>query len=290
MSEEIKNYGKSIRARLLNVAKQEGIFFQTILTRYFQERLLYRISQTHYKNNFYLKGGALMYAYERFSARPTLDIDFLGSNISNDGEKIVNTFKEICAVPCDEDGVCFDLTRISAQNITEFKDYHGIRLSIPVTMDTIAQVMTMDIGFGDVVTPGAISLDYPILLKHLPAANILAYSIETVIAEKMHAVVDLADQSSRMKDYYDLHQILSASQYDAEVLRVAIKRTFENRHTEYKNDVMFFRAEYPENAAMQIRWKAFIRKITSKSNLSFSDVVRYLQTTLKPYWENLKHE
>lgn len=290
MSEEIKNYGKSIRARLLNVAKQESIFFQTILTRYFQERLLYRISQTHYKNNFYLKGGALMYAYERFSARPTLDIDFLGSNISNDGEKIVNTFKEICAVPCDEDGVCFDLTRISAQNITEFKDYHGIRLSIPVAMDTIAQVMTMDIGFGDVVTPGAISLDYPILLKHLPAANILAYSIETVIAEKMHAVVDLADQSSRMKDYYDLHQILSASQYDAEVLRVAIKRTFENRHTEYKDDVMFFRAEYPENAAMQIRWKAFIRKITSKSNLSFSDVVRYLQTTLKPYWENLKHE
>lgn len=290
MSEEIKNYGKSIRARLLNVAKQESIFFQTILTRYFQERLLYRISQTHYKNNFYLKGGALMYAYERFSARPSLDIDFLGSNISNDGEKIVNTFKEICAVPCDEDGVCFDLTRISAQNITEFKDYHGIRLSIPVAMDTIAQVMTMDIGFGDVVTPGAISLDYPILLKHLPAANILAYSIETVIAEKMHAVVDLADQSSRMKDYYDLHQILSASQYDAEVLRVAIKRTFENRHTEYKDDVMFFRAEYPENAAMQIRWKAFIRKITSKSNLSFSDVVRYLQTTLKPYWENLKHE
>lgn len=290
MSEEIKNYGKSIRARLLNVAKQENIFFQTILTRYFQERLLYRISQTHYKNNFYLKGGALMYAYERFSARPTLDIDFLGSNISNDGEKIVNTFKEICAVPCDEDGVYFDLTRISAQNITELKDYHGIRLSISVSMDTIAQVMTMDIGFGDVVTPGAVPLDYPILLKHLPVANILAYSIETVIAEKMHAVVDLADQSSRMKDYYDLYQILSANQYDEDILRVAIKRTFENRHTEYKKDVMFFRAEYPENAAMQIRWKAFIRKITSKSNLSFSDVVSYLQTRLKPYWENLKHE
>ena len=289
MSEEIKNYGKSIRARLLNVARQENIFFQTILTRYFQERLLYRISQTHYKNNFYLKGGALMYAYERFSARPTLDIDFLGSNISNDGEKIINVFKEICAVPCDEDGVYFDLTRISAQNITEFRDYHGIRLSIPVSMDTIAQVMTMDIGFGDVVTPGAVPLDYPILLKNLPAANILAYSIETVIAEKMHAVVDLADQSSRMKDYYDLYQILSANQYDEEILKVAIKRTFENRHTEYKKDVMFFRAEYPENAAMQIRWKAFIRKITSKSNLSFSDVASYLQTTLKPYWENLKH-
>ena len=77
---EIKNPGKSIRAKLLNVAKQKDVFYQTILTRYFQERLLYRISQTHYRENFYLKGGALMYAYERFAARPTLDID-LGSNL-----------------------------------------------------------------------------------------------------------------------------------------------------------------------------------------------------------------
>lgn len=74
---EIKNPGKSIRAKLLNVAKQKDVFYQTILTRYFQERLLYRVSQTHYRENFYLKGGALMYAYERFAARPTLDIDFL---------------------------------------------------------------------------------------------------------------------------------------------------------------------------------------------------------------------
>ena len=290
MTEEIKNYGKSMRARLLNIAKQENIFFQTILTRYFQERLLYRMSLTHYKNNFYLKGGALMYAYERFSARPTLDIDFLGANISNDGESIVNAFKEICAVLCEEDGVSFDITRISTQNITEFKDYHGIRLSIPVTMDTIAQVMTMDIGFGDVVTPKAMPLDYPILLKQLPVANILAYSIETVIAEKMHAVVDLADQSSRMKDYYDLYQILTTHQYDAEVHKEAVQRTFENRHTSYNDDTMFFRTEYPDNAEMQIRWKAFIRKITSKSELSFADVVRYLQVELKPYWENLKHK
>lgn len=79
---EIKNYGKSIKARLLTVAKQEEVFYQTILTRYFQERLLYRISRTRYRENFYLKGGALMYAYERFAARPTLDIDFLRAHTS----------------------------------------------------------------------------------------------------------------------------------------------------------------------------------------------------------------
>ena len=161
---EIKNPGKSIRAKLLNVAKQKDVFYQTILTRYFQERLLYRVSQTHYRENFYLKGGALMYAYERFAARPTLDIDFLGTHISNDGERIAEAFREICAVECEEDGVRFAADKIAAQNITEFKDYHGIRLSIPATMDTIAQVLTMDIGFGDVVTPTSCIIRLPIVI------------------------------------------------------------------------------------------------------------------------------
>lgn len=281
--EQNKNYGKSIRTKLLNVAKKENIFYQTILTRYFQERLLYRMSQTRYRNNFYLKGGALMYAYERFAARPTLDIDFLGNNISNKGTSIIAAFKEICSVPFEEDGVIFDVEHITAQNITEFKDYHGIRLSIPVKMDSIAQVLTMDIGFGDVVTPSPVNLDFPILLEHLPCANILAYSLETVIAEKMHAIIDLADQSSRMKDYYDLHRILKEEKYDSEVLQEAIIRTFENRHTPYDENTMFFRKDFGINQQMEVRWKAFMRKITKATDLSFSEVVAFIQETLRPY-------
>ena len=291
MSKDIvKNYGKSIRSKLLNIAKEENTFYQTVLTRYFQERLLYRISQTRYRNNFYLKGGALMYAYERFAARPTLDIDFLGNNISNEGESIVKAFKEICSVPYEEDGVTFDVEQITDQNITEFKDYHGIRLSIPVRMDTISQVMTMDIGFGDVVTPKPVDLDYPILLEHLPSAKILAYSLETVIAEKLHAVVDLADQSSRMKDYYDLYTILHNEKLDADVLQEAIIRTFENRHTPYDDNTMFFRKEFSENQQMQVRWQAFIKKITKNTELAFAEVVTYIQEKLQPYWDNLPHE
>ncbi len=288
--EQNKNYGKSIRTKLLNVAKKENVFYQTILTRYFQERLLYRMSQTRYRNNFYLKGGALMYAYERFAARPTLDIDFLGNNISNEGTSIIAAFKEISSVPFEEDGVIFDVEHITAQNITEFKDYHGIRLSIPVKMDSIAQVLTMDIGFGDVVTPSPVNLDFPILLEHLPCANILAYSLETVIAEKMHAIIDLADQSSRMKDYYDLHRILKEEKYDPEVLQEAIIRTFENRHTPYDENTMFFRKDFGINLQMEARWKAFMRKITKATDLSFSEVVAFIQETLRPYWENIPHE
>ena len=286
---EIKNYGKSIRARLLNVAKQEEVFYQTILTRYFQERLLYRISQTRYRENFYLKGGALMYAYERFAARPTLDIDFLGTHISNDGERIAEAFREICSVDCMEDGVQFDCDKIVTQSITEFKDYHGVRLSIPVTMDTIAQVLTMDVGFGDVVTPHPVSLDYPLLLEGLPEARILAYSTETVIAEKMHAIIDLADQSSRMKDYYDIYHLLTSFQYDASILQDAINHTFENRHTPYNADTMFFREDFPNNPQMEVRWTAFLRKAAINSALSFTEVVRRLQDTLRPYWTAYGH-
>ena len=106
-----KNYGKSIRSKLFNIAKAEDIFYQTVLTRNFQERLLYRISQTHYRSNFYLKGGALMYAYERFAARPTLDIDFLGNNISNEGASVVKAFKEIYQEDNKEDRTCICRSR-----------------------------------------------------------------------------------------------------------------------------------------------------------------------------------
>lgn len=182
--EQNKNYGKSVRAKLLNVARKKEVFNQTILTRYFQERLLYRISQTHFRDNFYLKGGALMYAYEKFAARPTLDIDFLGNNISNDSYSIIAAFKRICSVSCEEDGVIFDTEHITAQNITEFKDYHGIRLSIPVKMDSIIQVLTMDIGFGDVVTPSPIEIEYPVLLEHLPGANIWPIRLKQLLPKR----------------------------------------------------------------------------------------------------------
>ena len=288
MNEKEFNYGKSVRSKLLNVSKKEDIFFQTILTRYFQERLLYRISQTKYRSNFYLKGGALMYAYERFAARPTLDIDFLGNNISNDGERIQSAFREICAAQCKEDGVKFDIDHISAHNITEFKDYHGIRLSIPVKMDTISQTMTMDIGFGDIVTPSPVDLDYPLLLEGLPEANVLAYSTETVIAEKMHAIVDLADQSSRMKDYYDLYHLMTKFSFDEEVLHEAIRSTFKNRHTAYSADAKFFRDDFSENPQMQVRWTSFLKKSTIKCEIGYSEIVKTLQEKLLPYWNKLQ--
>jgi hypothetical protein len=152
-------------------------------------------------------------------------------------------------------------------------------------MDTISQVMTMDIGFGDVVTPNPVELDYPLLLVDLPEANILAYSIETVIAEKMHAIIDLADQSSRMKDYYDVYHLLRSFTFDRVVLQEAIVRTFQNRHTPYVTETRFFNENFSANSQLNMRWTAFLRKSSIRSDLTFADVAKWLQNELKPYWD-----
>ena len=93
-----------------------------------------------------------------------------------------------------------------------------------------------------------------------------------------------------MKDYYDLYTVLHNEKYDATVLQEAIMRTFENRHTPYDSNTMFFRKEFSQNQQMQIRWQAFVKKITKKSELTFAEVVTYIQVSLQPYWDNLSNE
>ena len=125
----VKNYGVSVRDKLKNLIV-EGVTYQQILIRYMHERLLYRLSISRYKDNFYLKGGALLFAYERFAARPTIDIDFLGERISKDKDNIKKTFTEILSMPCVEDGVTFDTSEggIIVENIILEREYNGVKV------------------------------------------------------------------------------------------------------------------------------------------------------------------
>ena len=140
MTKEPKDYGKSVKAKLLNLSKTERISYQLLLIRYVHERLLYRLAQSKYKNSFYLKGGALLYAHEQLKARPTLDIDFLGSNINNDRKIIEKAFSEICTISCKEDGIIFDTGIIETEDINENRVYKGIRLHIMARLDTTSKI------------------------------------------------------------------------------------------------------------------------------------------------------
>lgn len=289
MTKEPKDYGKSVKAKLLNLSKTEGISYQLLLIRYVHERLLYRLAQSKYKNSFYLKGGALLYAHEQLKARPTLDIDFLGSNINNDRKIIEKAFSEICTISCKEDGIIFDTGIIETEDINENRVYKGIRLHIMARLDTVHQKIAMDIGFGDIITPEPQKLEYPLLLDGLPAVNIMAYSLETVVAEKFQAMIELSESNSRLKDFYDLYNLLHNNTLDSDLLEKAIHSTLKNRGTVYEENHPLFSDDFPKNPRFQALWKGFIKKI-GKTEPAFATAVGLIKEELFSYWKKYKKQ
>lgn len=284
-----KDYAKSIRSRLLNLMNKTGYKYMYLLSRYFNERLLYRVSVSQYKDNFLLKGGSLLYALEGLEARPTIDIDFMANRISRDRVFLTRVFKEILAIPCDTDGVTFDPQSLRTEPITVDKKYPGTRFFFSAHMDTIVQNMSIDIGFGDVVTPSPVSIEFPQLLSDVPSVNLKAYSIETVIAEKFHTMLDRDVFNSRMKDFFDCYQLLTQRSFSDKMLYEAIKATFDNRALGYKTNLKLFSDEFATDKDRIIRWKAFLKKINWKEDIPFASVMQVIKTHLQPmairYWK-----
>ncbi len=280
---EIKDFGRSVKAKLLNVAHESNQPYQLLLTRYLQERLLYRLSISEYRDRFFLKGGALLYAFERFDARPTVDIDFLGNQISRDLEQMKTVFAQIASIICEEDGVIFDTDSINPEEISINKQYNGVRIHITAHLDSVKQPLSMDIGFGDVVTPEAQLLEFPLLIDDLPTAVIRAYSLETVVAEKFQAMVALGENNSRMKDFFDVYRILSNYNLDEILLEQAINATFDNRRTIVEKDAPLFTETFAEDD-MRVRfWNGFIRKIKWKEQIEFKTVWELIMNRLSHY-------
>lgn len=283
----IKDVSKSIKARLLNMAKEQNVDYQQLVTRYLYERLLFRLSVSDYRDKFYLKGGALLYAIEKELPRPTKDIDFLGVRIKNDLTHIKHVFMEICRIECAEDGVQIEADTIETVEITEEKDYAGIRVSFVACLDTIRQVMKMDIGFGDIVIPSAWTLAYPSFIETLPQANILAYSLESVIAEKFQAMIDLSEFNSRYKDFYDVYKILNSYAIDEVVLVEAIKTTFKNRETYYLPNHPLFTEDFAKNRERNEQWNNFLKRIKQSGFQEFEVVMALITERLKPIYQTI---
>ena len=289
MTKPIKNYGKSVKTRLLNLMSSSGYKYMYLLARYFNERLLYRVSVSPYRENFLLKGGSLLYALNGLETRPTIDIDFMAQRISRDREHLEKVFREILSIECLEDGVAFDVDGLRSEPITVEKDYPGSRFFVTAKMDTIVYPMSMDIGFGDVVTPGPVTVDFPLLLQDVPSINIQAYSLETIVAEKFHAMVERDVNNSRMKDFFDCYQILTTKELDDEMLYEAIKATFDNRELAYNTNLQLFNDDFCTDEVRLKRWEVFLKKIQWKESLSFANVMAVITVRLKGlydrYWE-----
>ncbi|MGC4234692.1 MAG: nucleotidyl transferase AbiEii/AbiGii toxin family protein [Niabella sp.] len=273
----------SIRSKLYNIAQKENIAFQVIATRYFHERLLYRLSISSYAKYFYLKGGNFLYATQGFLTRPTIDIDLLGNQISNDVEQVKETFAAIAAIPC-EDAVKFHTDTIKAQSITENSEYNGIRITFIAALDTIRQSIQIDVGFGDIVTPRPIKVKFPVLLPDIPAPHLLAYTVETVIAEKFQTMIFLGVINSRMKDFYDVYHLLTTQDINMKTLEQSVKVTFKNRDTQLSAEHSIFSEAFRNDPARIKMWAAFLKKIKSDSNISFPEVMKVITEKLLPIY------
>ena len=281
---------KSIRASLKRIADKENLGFMLITTRYFHERLLYRIAKSEYKDIFFLKGGALLYAIEGLHVRPTVDIDLLAKQISNDQQQIKHIFHAICSMKFEDDGVIFDINGIETSDISEEAKYSGVRVLIYASLDTIKQRLQIDIGFSDIITPAPVNLQFPSLLHELPKVEINAYSIETIIAEKFHAMIDLGTLNSRMKDFYDVYMLLKNNDINTENLKTAVLNTFKQRNSNFLKEHEIFSISFYENAIRLKLWKSFLRKIKFSGELEFPHVVISILEKLQPIYYDLSNQ
>lgn len=275
-----KNIAASVRAKLLNLAKQQGIDFNRLLLLYGQERFLYRVSKSKLRDSCILKGGILFYGQHHLSARPTKDIDFLGSGIPHDPVEIEPVIREILAIKV-ADGLEFLSEPVSIERIVESAEYEGLRIKLRAKLEQAKVSLQVDIGFGDVVIPAPIKIDYPTLLG-AKRFKIRAYSWESVVAEKLEALARFGELSSRVKDFYDIDFLLREKKVNKRNLKKAITETFRNRGTGLRAAQEILTGKSLNMAIKERQWQAFLRKNQIESTTSFAEIFKLIRQHLEP--------
>jgi predicted nucleotidyltransferase component of viral defense system len=273
--------GASIRARLGTLAREKGINLELLLVRYVHERLLYRVGQSKHRQRFILKGAMLQTIWLADPFRPTRDLDLLGHGDS-EPETLRATFREILAIECD-DGIVFDLDGLTVEPIRQETEYGGLRVETTADIAGARVKIQIDLGFGDAVTPDASEIDYPVLLDQ-PAPRIRAYPKETVIAEKLQAIVALGTTNGRMKDFYDVWMMSRHFAFEGALLAKAIAATFARRQTPLPTDVPAGLSQaFTTDADAIRRWGFFTsRNVLSEQPGSLEEVVAALRDFLMP--------
>ncbi len=273
-----KNLSASVHQRLLNNARKTGRPFNEVLKFFCMERFLYRLSKSSLADTFVLKGALLFRAWDTPDRRPTMDIDLLGYT-NNATESISRAIQKICITQVEPDGIEFEPDTVNSTVIKEDAEYQGVRSLFQGRLGNARIPMQIDVGFGDVIHPHALEINYPTILE-FPAARLRGYSLESVVAEKVEAMVQLGRLNSRMKDFYDVW--LCARHYDflGTSLVAAIQQTFANRGTQ-PTPFTEIQMEIHNNPHLNAQWQGFCRK----SNIHELDQFELLEPVLQRFLE-----
>ncbi len=264
---------------------ETGRPFNEILQHYALERFLYRLSVSSYRECLVLKGALSFSVSKEKRTRPTRDIDFLGIT-DNSVENIEDIVKEICSQNDALDGIEFRPGTVDGQVINDEKEYVGVRVKFLGYLGRAKIYMQVDVGFGDLVTPGTEEFEYPVILDDLPVPKLLRYPFETVIAEKFEAMVKLGELNSRIKDFYDVWFLSHNFSFNGETLADAIKATFNNRGTSVHPNPVALTRSFSTDESRGRNYRAFIRKsLLDDAPADFSDLVDAVAVFLIPIAE-----
>jgi len=283
------NVSASIAAKLKNYARANKHDVLTVLRRYAQERLLYRLAKSEYADKFCLKGGLLLAAYNGGDLkRPTEDIDFNGYDDSSDVTSLEAILRNVLVRPYEDDGVSF-----MAETMRIAKDREGIltggKIVLQAKIHTARVDVRVDVGFGNAITPAAKEMEIPTLLADVvPRPVIKAYPIETVVSEKLHAIAQHGLLNTRMKDYFDLLSISETFPFDGPLLVSAIASTFARQKREIPASPDGLSDQMGQRNSLQ--WRAFIRKQELDAPDDFAEVVQRIRSFLQPAIEAARGE
>lgn len=268
----------SVLARLKNKAKESGRSYQLCMQLFCQEEFLRRLEKSGYAENLVLKGGLFIYSLTDFDSRVTTDVDFLLRRIPNTPEQLKEILEKIIEADTGNDFVTFEIKNIAPISVA--KKYAEIGASIIARIKNTKTPFSIDFGVGDVIVPKQEKRKIPTQLSGFDAPVVNTYSVETTIAEKIDAILSLMEFSSRMKDYYDIYYLSNKFDFDGASLTKALKKTFENRNRNFTIEQFDQMLEFDSDDAMQKKWKAFIKKINTKTD-DFNTVLKTMKAFLK---------
>lgn len=241
------------------------------MTYYFLEIILKKLSQSSYSRNYIFKGGFLLSNVIGVESRSTVDIDFLFQNITLSFENVEKQLKDILAIPIE--GINFTIQSIVS--IKESDLYSGYRASILCQLENIKQMVHLDIATGDIVTPHPIHYDYKSLFED-DRFPIIAYPIETIIAEKLQTIYSRNFLNSRSKDFYDIYILSKLKREEIDTLQhqLAIKRTFAFRGTtfDYNKNIELLKL-FKNDETQNQQWQNYARKYSYTNGISFKEVL-----------------
>lgn len=282
----MKNIGESVQARLKNISREQGTDMVTLLRRFVQERMVYRLAVSEHADSFVLKGGLLLTAYnEGYPLRPSDDVDFNGLDENGTVDDLRDILAEVLTLDIADDGVTFDVSAMRA-----VKDRTGIvpggKIVVPARIGSAKVDLHVDVGFGNPVTPRSTLIELPSMLDGMvPRPVMNGYPLETVIAEKLHAMAQFGQMSTRIKDHFDIFRLMATQKFDGDLLADAIETTFEHQQRVIPERFTCLSPAFAN--ANEGKWKTFLTKIAAE-HVPFSIVTSEIEAFVAPVIADVK--